>query len=146
MTLMKSRLFAIILTFAIGFVIWVCLGPSVSASKKSIELHAEAISSGIATFSVALIGVMAGAVALATAIREGYWMKKFRLSGKMKEYLFYYGFTIFCLFVVHALSVYALVNYKIFRVILAGTILNTIQVMWVMYGAHVIAEKSETAN
>ncbi len=83
---------------------------------------------------------------MATAIREGYWMKKFRLSGKMKEYLFYYGFTIFCLFVVHALSVYALVNYKIFRVILAGTILNTIQVMWVMYGAHVIAEKSETAN
>lgn len=130
----------------IGLVIWVVIGPSVAAAEKSIGSHVEAISSAIATFSVALIGIMAGAVAIATAIREGYWMKQFRLSGRMKEYLFYYGFTICCLFITHILAVYALVNDGLIRIILACVMLNALQAVWVMYGAHRITTMAETNN
>jgi hypothetical protein len=132
-----------LLTWLIGSLIWLAIGNSIAAAKTSIEQHAEAISDAIATFAMALIGIMAGAVALATAIKEGFWIKQFRKSGCMTEFLFFYAFTIVCLFATHMLAVYALVNYGYFRLTITCVLVNTIQVLWVMYGVHRIVEQSD---
>lgn len=84
---------------------------------------------------------MAGAVAIATSLRDSYWMRRFRKNG-MRDYLFYYGFTIVCLLLTHISAVYALMNYTWFRITIASALMNTVQVLWVMYGAHRITEKA----
>ncbi len=92
---------------------------------------------------MAVVGIMAGFVAIATAAKDSYWIRRVRSVGLMTEYVFFYCYTIGCLLATYVLALVALVHPRLLPPCVAFLVVNLLQVGVVMWGAHHIAARSE---
>lgn len=127
------------LTWIVGALLWLAVRRLPNAAE--VEKNISAISEGVATLCITLVGLLGAAVAAAVAFRTSTWVQNFKSSGLMAHFLWYYGFTIFSLFVTHILAIYALADFKTFSVTIASACMNVLQFMVVMIQAHMISAK-----
>ena len=139
---MASRTFAITLPLTLGLLLLPVARVVFPPDSRLVAEHLGSIVSGIQTLCMAVVGIMAGFVALATATKESYWMRRFRSIGLMAEYVFFYCYTIGSLIFTYALSLIALAQPSMLAPCVAFLSVNLLQVGIVMYGGHSIATQS----
>ena len=125
------------------FVAWLLVGNRIE--PQILSARGADIGRAIATLTLTLISIMGGAVAFAAATKDSYWIRRFKSTGLMDQFLILYGITLISLFITHILSIYIMIDAVSFRILMASCITNILQVLIVMANAHNIASHSETA-
>jgi hypothetical protein len=85
-----------------------------------------------------MVGFLAGIVVFITSMKDSYWMRVFELHGGRADYLFIYFTSIVFLFVTHTLSIAAISNYLVFKIMLASMLVNIFHVIWISISTYCI--------
>ena len=98
----------------------------------------------VSTACIAGIGIMSAAVVLVTASNHTTFWRWYRGSGALAHYVFYYLFTIACLFTTHTLCLWSLESGAVFEWMLASFLTCTLQILFVIFMAHYLVSKNES--
>lgn len=106
-----------------------------------IELynHRDVACNIVSTFSIALVGILAGIVAIVTSMKDSSYTRYFKEAGHRGDYLYCYGMVIVFVFFTHCCSILALSNFFWFKMMITSMVLNIIQAVLLIISAYCIS-------
>jgi hypothetical protein len=104
---------------------------------------AEFVSDFISTFCIAMIGTQSGIIVFVTGLKHSYFLKLYSKKGYMIDFLFFYFFTMICLFVTHTVATFCLSSLQLFNLMFALMIVNIFQFIFMLIICYNLAAKNE---
>ena len=101
--------------------------------------HRDVACNIVSTFSMALVGILAGIVVVVTSMKESAYTIYFKEAGHKGDYLYCYGMTIVFIFFTHCTSILALSSFFWFQMMITSMVLNIIQTVLLAISAYYIS-------
>jgi len=101
--------------------------------------HSDVACNIVSTFSIALVGILAGIVAIVTSMKDSSYTRYFKEAGHRGDYLYCYGMVIVFVFFTHCCSILALSSFFWFKMMITSMVLNIIQAILLTISAYCIS-------
>lgn len=100
----------------------------------------------VSTFSIALVGILAGIVAIVTSMKDSAYTRYFKEAGHRGDYLYCYGLTIVSIFFTHCCSILALSSFIWFKIMITSMTMNIVQAILLAISAYSISQANPAEN
>lgn len=135
----KFRGYLVFSNFLVFGLLFFFLDWAFNGMGKELYTHRDVACNIVSTFSIALVGILAGIVVLVTSLSDSAYTRYFKEAGHRGDYLTCYVVSIGFIFFTHCSAILALSNFIWFKIMITSMMLNIIQAILLAISAYSIS-------